>query len=104
VQATAAVTATRLLNTAVADTADRPRLRFAQWSDTHVDSHPRSDYRLANAKMKYLVDTVNAELQLSRPDFVIGLGDLVTGGQLAKLPTDSCRALGDASERALDIP
>jgi predicted MPP superfamily phosphohydrolase len=71
-----------------ATAAEKPRLRFVQWNDTHVDSHTPSDYRLANEKMKYLVDSLNAATYFPRPDFVVGVGDLITGEALSKLASD----------------
>lgn len=58
--------------------AEQPRLRFVQWNDTHVDSKD-ADYRLANEKMDCLVSSLNAETYFPVPDFVIGIGDLITG-------------------------
>ena len=62
------------------DVAEKPRLRFVQWNDTHIDSTPSgSDYRLANEKLDYLVSSLNAETYFPVPDFVIGVGDMITG-------------------------
>jgi hypothetical protein len=57
---------------------EQPLLRFVQWNDTHVDSS-NSDYRLANEKMDYLVSSLNARTYFPVPNFVIGVGDMITG-------------------------
>jgi hypothetical protein len=58
--------------------AEQPRLRFVQWNDAHIDSN-NSDYRLANEKMDYLVSSLNAGTYFPVPNFVIGIGDMITG-------------------------
>jgi hypothetical protein len=67
---------------------DRPRLRFVQWNDTHVQAASRTAYRLANEKLAWLVETVNAETLFPLPDFVLGIGDLIHGESLTKLEAD----------------
>jgi predicted MPP superfamily phosphohydrolase len=57
----------------------RPLLRFVQLNDAHVDSKKPSDYRLANAKLRYLVKSLGAGTDAAAPDFVVGIGDMVTG-------------------------
>jgi hypothetical protein len=59
--------------------AEQPLMTFVQWNDVHLDSTTPSDYRLANAKMDYLVRSLNAETCFPLPNFVIGVGDMITG-------------------------
>jgi hypothetical protein len=69
-----------------------PKFRFVQWNDTHVQSPLRDrdgpalqTYARANEKLQWCVETVNREL---KPDFVLGLGDLIHGERLDRLPLD----------------
>ena len=43
------------------DERKTPLFRFLQWNDVHIDETQPSDYRLANEKMKYLVEWANGE-------------------------------------------
>ena len=63
--------------------AKKPLLRFVQLNDTHVSATPSTTYALANEKLDYLVNAINAGSHFSVPDFVIGVGDMVHGGSLA---------------------
>ncbi len=69
--------------------AARPLLRFVQWNDLHVDSS-NTDYRLVNEKADYLVSSLNSGTHFPAPDFVVGVGDLITGegSGLPKLTAD----------------
>ncbi len=62
--------------------------RFVQWNDVHIDETRPPSYRLANEKMRYLVDWINKTGRQSRPDFVIGIGDMIHGGAPASLAPD----------------
>jgi len=65
---------------AATETSEQPLLRFVQWNDVHVSPTP-SAYVLANEKLDYLVNCANAgSADFSKPDFVIGVGDMVNGG------------------------
>ena len=68
--------------------ARSPLFRFVQWNDVHIDETQPPGYRLANEKMKYLVDWVNDAKRRPRPDFVIGIGDMIHGGDLESLAPD----------------
>jgi hypothetical protein len=70
------------------EAAPSPLFRFVQWNDTHVDATRPSAYRLANEKAAYLADWVNAAQRSSPYDFVVGIGDLIHGGDLADLAED----------------
>ncbi|MHB1456277.1 MAG: metallophosphoesterase family protein [Armatimonadota bacterium] len=48
--------------------------RFVQWTDQHVSIKP-SNYRLANEKQEYLVQSANR----LKPDFVLSIGDMILG-------------------------
>ena len=43
------------------DESEKPVFRFLQWNDVHIDETEPPGYRLANEKMKYLVDWANRE-------------------------------------------
>ena len=62
--------------------------RFIQWNDVHIDETRPSSYRLANEKMRYLVDWANKTENQPRPDFVVGIGDMIHGGAVASLAPD----------------
>ncbi len=62
--------------------------RFVQWNDVHIDETRPPSYRLANEKMRYLVDWANETENRPRPDFVIGIGDMIHGGAVASLAPD----------------
>ena len=67
---------------------EEPLLRFVQLNDTHVDSRAPSDYRLANEKLRYLVAAFNAGTYFPTPDFIIGVGDIIDGGELTAVERD----------------
>jgi 3',5'-cyclic AMP phosphodiesterase CpdA len=56
--------------------AAQPLLRFVQLNDVHagIDS---PTYPLANDKLAYLVNAINAGAYFPLPDFVVGTGDMV---------------------------
>lgn len=62
--------------------------RFVQWNDVHIDETRPPSYRLANEKMRYLVDWANKSGNQPRPDLVIGIGDMIHGGAAASLAPD----------------
>ena len=68
--------------------AKKPLLRFVQLNDTHVSATPSTTYALANEKLDYLVNAINAGSHFPVPDFVMGVGDMVHGGSLASLAPD----------------
>jgi hypothetical protein len=68
--------------------AKRPLLRFVQLNDPHVSATPAKTYALANEKLDYLIEAINAGTHCPVPDFVISVGDLVHGGSLASLAPD----------------
>jgi len=77
---------------AAAEGPQTPKFRFVQWNDTHVQAPLRDrdgpqlqTYARANDKLQWCVETVNREI---KPDFVLGLGDLVHGERLDRLPLD----------------
>ena len=70
------------------DEVEPPVFRFLQWNDVHIDETEPPSYLLANKKMEYLVDWANEKGNV-RPDFVIGVGDMVHGGALATLAPDT---------------
>ena len=67
---------------------EKPLFRFVQWNDIHIDATTPSDYKLANEKAKYLVESLNAAALFPVPDFVIGVGDIINGEDLASLAPD----------------
>ena len=78
---------------AARETAAAPRFTFMQLNDTHVqgtlaekdDTPALQTYVRANDKLAWWVDAVNRE---PRPSFVLGIGDLIHGGRLDRLPLD----------------
>lgn len=70
------------------DEGEKPEFRFLQWNDVHIDETEPPDYQLANGKMKYLVNWANEKGDV-RPDFVVGVGDMIHGGALATLAPDT---------------
>lgn len=77
-----------MLSSQAGNVSEKPLFRFLQWNDVHVDETEPPAYQLANDKMKYLVDWANNEGTV-RPDLVVGVGDMVHGGQLADLAPDT---------------
>ncbi len=77
-----------LPTTRAAEPDENPLFRFVQWNDVHIDATQPSGYRLANEKMTYLVDWMNDAKQRPRPDFVVGIGDMIHGGDLSSLAPD----------------
>jgi len=70
-----------------------PRFSFVQLNDTHVqrrlsekDNTPElRTYVRANEKLSWWVEAVNRQ---PRPDFVLGIGDLIHGNRLDRLAVD----------------
>lgn len=71
-----------------ADAAQKPLFTFVQLNDMHIDATVPNNYRLANDKMQYVVDSINAETNFPLPDFVLGVGDIIHGVTLASLQPD----------------
>ncbi len=67
---------------------EKPLFRFVQWNDLHVDVTRSRARRLADEKVTYLVEWINAAGRSSRYDFVIGVGDMIHGGDLLSLASD----------------
>ena len=69
--------------------SEAPLFRFLQINDTHVDSRRGPGAYVGNAKrLRWVVDAANAGRSFPRPDFVIGVGDLIEGGDLERLGPD----------------
>lgn len=66
---------------------DEPLFRFVQINDTHVEEG-HQDYALAREKLRAVVEEINAETHFPRPDFVVGVGDLINGERLEWLAPD----------------
>lgn len=75
--------------------AGAPLLRFIQVNDLHVQApdspagveKPRN-YERANKKARWIIEAINRGAFGPRPDFVIGVGDLIHGGSLGRLVPD----------------
>ena len=78
----------RGVSAAAPSEAEEPLFRFVQWNDTHIDASTPSDYKLANEKAQYLVESLNAATLFPVPDFVIGIGDIINGEDLSSLAPD----------------
>jgi predicted phosphodiesterase len=62
-----------------------PVFRFLQINDTHVGvKSGEASYK----KVRWLVEAANTGAHFPRPDFVIGIGDLIAGGDLDRLAPD----------------
>lgn len=105
------ITRRRLLHSAVAGGSafafgaagekrgDEPLVRFIQINDLHIQAPPQPDglpkpkgYALANEKARWLVEAINREQIARRPDFVVGVGDMVHGERLDRLGPDLSQA------------
>ena len=64
-----------------------PKLRFVQINDLHVQAPNAAvrTYEKANEKARWVIEEINRK---PRPDFVLGIGDLVHGERLDQLPKD----------------
>ncbi len=87
------------LGAAAAHPGDEPLLRFIQINDLHIQAPPQPDglpkpggYALANDKARWLVEAINRGRLGDRPDFVVGVGDLVHGERLDRLGPDLMQA------------
>ncbi|HBO42588.1 MAG TPA: hypothetical protein DD670_01360 [Planctomycetaceae bacterium] len=81
-----------------AEPGEEPRFRFVQWNDIHIDVTPSRAPRRADEKLKYLIEWLNAPKRASHYDFVLGIGDLIHGGDPESLAADTRRLkqlLGD---------
>ncbi|NLE39355.1 MAG: hypothetical protein GX621_15145, partial [Pirellulaceae bacterium] len=81
-----------------AQPGEEPRFRFVQWNDIHIDVTPSRATRRADEKLKYLIEWLNAPERASHYDFVLGIGDLIHGGDPESLAADTRRLkqlLGD---------
>lgn len=65
-----------------------PLFRFVQWNDVHIDETRPPSYHLANEKMRYLVEWIRQAGRKSSPDFVVGIGDMIHGGDQPSLVPD----------------
>src|SRR6187401_2784379 len=71
-------------------TLEAPRLRFVQINDLHVQAPDapeaiRTRYVKSNDSARWVIDEINRG---PRPDFVLGIGDLIHGVTLEQLPRD----------------
>ncbi len=66
-----------------------PLFRFLQLNDTHVDADTGKDgYEKANEKARWLIEAAASGEHFPRPDFVVGIGDLINGERLDALAPD----------------
>jgi hypothetical protein len=72
-----------------------PLFRFAQVNDLHVQASEsgvtasrQPTYAKANEKARWVVDAINSQALGPRPDFVVGVGDLIHGESLDRLAPD----------------
>ena len=73
---------------APAPKGDAPLFRFMQINDTHVHAG-RGAYSKVNDKFRWLVEAADSSAYFPRPDFLIGVGDLIEGGTLEDLAPDT---------------
>jgi len=66
-----------------------PLATFLQINDLHVQAEPeQKGYERANEKARWLIEAAASGRHFARPDFVVGVGDLVHGGRLEALEPD----------------
>jgi len=66
-----------------------PLFRFLQVNDTHVDADAGKDgYAKATEKARWLIEAAASGEHFPRPDFVVGVGDLINGERLDALAPD----------------
>lgn len=66
-----------------------PPFRFMQINDAHVDADAGKDgYEKANEKARWVIEAAGSDKLSPRPDFVVGIGDLVNGERLDALAPD----------------
>lgn len=66
-----------------------PLFSFLQLNDTHVDADAGKDgYEKANEKARWLIEAAASGRQCARPDFVVGVGDLIHGERVENLAPD----------------
>ena len=69
--------------------AAAPSFSFLQLNDTHVDADTdRDSYEKANEKARWLIEAAVSGRHFTRPDFVVGIGDLINGEHLDALGPD----------------
>ena len=94
----------RPIPSGAAETATgKPKMAFLQVNDLHVQTpnppaKARKTYEKANEKAGWLVEEINRQ----RPDFVLGIGDLIHGSILEQLPRDM--ALFQQIFKPLQVP
>lgn len=73
----------------LAHRGEAPLFSFLQLNDTHVDADAGKDgYEKANEKACWLIEAAASGQHFARPDFVVGIGDLINGERLAALGPD----------------
>ncbi|MBI5685298.1 MAG: metallophosphoesterase [Verrucomicrobia bacterium] len=66
-----------------------PAFSFLQINDTHVDADAGKDgYEKANEKARWLIEAAASGRHFARPDFVVGVGDLIHGERVENLAPD----------------
>ncbi|MBM4040573.1 MAG: hypothetical protein FJ290_18870 [Planctomycetes bacterium] len=66
-----------------------PLFRFLQINDTHVDADAGKDgYEKADEKARWLIEAAASGEHFPKPDFVVGIGDLINGERLDALAPD----------------
>lgn len=71
------------------DRGGAPAFSFLQLNDTHVDADAGKDgYEKANEKARWLIEAAASGRHFARPDFVVGVGDLIHGERVENLVPD----------------
>lgn len=66
-----------------------PLFSFLQLNDTHVDADAGKDgYEKANEKARWLIEAAASSRHFARPDFAVGVGDLIHGERIENLGPD----------------
>jgi len=66
----------------------RPQFSFLQLNDTHVFTDTdtgRNVYEKANEKARWLIEAADSGRHFTRPDFAVGIGDLIHGEHIEAL-------------------
>jgi hypothetical protein len=71
------------------DRSHAPLFSFLQLNDMHVDADIGKDgYEKANEKARWLIGAADSGRYFARPDFVVGVGDLIHGERVENLAPD----------------
>ena len=88
--------------TDTAPSAAEPLFRFLQVNDLHIQ-HEGKGYKDANLRASWLFDALKAGKAFPKPDFILGIGDIVCGESIEGITKDF-DYLRDTYLKDLSIP